>query len=105
STPGFASAALPMVNASERGDRRSGRQPASANAASAATTEKLRNQIARDAPDINWDYAVIQRINPQDLTTRLLPFDLGKLVLEADESNNLELEPGDIITIFSMTIR
>jgi polysaccharide export outer membrane protein len=100
-SPDFASAALPAVNASERGERRSERQPASANAASAATTEKLRNQIARDAPDINWDYAVIQRINPQDLTTRLLPFDLGKLVLEADDSNNLELEPGDIITIFS----
>jgi polysaccharide biosynthesis/export protein len=76
-------------------------QPASAKAASAAGTAKLRNQIARNAPEINWDYAVIQRLNPQDLTTRLVPFNLGKLVLQGDEQNNLALEPGDVITIFS----
>lgn len=70
-------------------------------AATAATTAKLRNQIARDAPEINWDYAVIQRLNPEDLTTRLIPFDLGKLVLQGDERNNLPLEAGDMITIFS----
>jgi protein involved in polysaccharide export with SLBB domain len=35
------------------------------------------------------------------LTPRLVPFDLGKLVLEGDEQNNLALEPGDIIIIFS----
>jgi polysaccharide export outer membrane protein len=59
------------------------------------------NQITRNAPEINWDYAVIQRLNPQDLTTRLVPFDLGKLVLQGDEQSNLALEPGDVITIFS----
>jgi polysaccharide export outer membrane protein len=77
------------------------RQPAQTKAATGATTAKLRNQIVRNAPEINWDYAVIQRLNPQDLTTRLLPFNLGKLVLQGDEQNNLELEPGDVITIFS----
>jgi polysaccharide export outer membrane protein len=70
-------------------------------AATGTTTAKLRSQIARNAPEINWDYAVIQRLNPQDLTTRLVPFNLGKLVLEGDEQNNLTLEPGDVITIFS----
>jgi len=59
------------------------------------------NQITRNAPEINWDYAVVQRLNPQDLTTRLVPFDLGKLVLQGDEQNDLALEPGDVITIFS----
>jgi protein involved in polysaccharide export with SLBB domain len=68
---------------------------------SAAATRRLRNEIARNAPEINWDYAVIQRLNPEDLTTRLLPFDLGKLVLQGDEQNNLALEAGDVITIFS----
>ena len=85
----------------ERGDPRFERQPASAKAATEATTAKLRNQIARNAPEINWDYAVIQRLDPQDLTTRLVPFNLGKLVLEGDEQSNLALEPGDVITIFS----
>jgi polysaccharide biosynthesis/export protein len=87
--------------AGERGDPRFEREPASAKAATEATTAKLRNQIAHNAPEINWDYAVIQRLNPQDLTTRLVPFNLGKLVLEGDEQSNLALEPGDVITIFS----
>jgi protein involved in polysaccharide export with SLBB domain len=91
--------------ANERGGERDAspfeRQPASAKAATEVTTAKLRNQITRNAPEINWDYAVIQRLNPEDLTARLIPFDLGKLVLQGDEQNNLALEPGDIITVFS----
>ena len=57
--------------------------------------------LIRMAPEINWDYAVIQRLNPQDLTPQLIPFNLGKLVLERDEQNNLALEPGDTVIIFS----
>jgi protein involved in polysaccharide export with SLBB domain len=85
----------------ETGNLESENPPASAKTATETTTAKLRQQIARNAPEINWDYAVIQRLNPQDLTTRLVPFDLGKLVLQGDEQNNLALEPGDVITIFS----
>jgi len=59
------------------------------------------NDVTRNAPEINWDYAVIQRISSQDLSTELLPFNLGKAVLQHDESSNLLLEPGDIVTIFS----
>ncbi len=91
----------PVANAGESVEQQMEGQPASAKAATAAGTAKLRNQIARNAPEINWDYAVIQRLNPQDLTTRLVPFNLGKLVLQGDEQNNLALEPGDIVTIFS----
>jgi len=90
-----------VANAGESVEQQMEGQPASAKAATAAGTAKLRNQIARNAPEINWDYAVIQRLNPQDLTTRLVPFNLGKLVLQGDEQNNLPLEPGDIVTIFS----
>jgi polysaccharide export outer membrane protein len=64
-------------------------------------TAELRNDIKRKVPDINWDYAVIQRLNPQDLSTRLIPFNLGKLVLQKEEEVNLGLETGDIVTIFS----
>jgi polysaccharide export outer membrane protein len=59
------------------------------------------NDVRRNAPEINWDYAVVQRMNKQDLSTELLPFNLGKAVLEHQDSANLELQPGDIITIFS----
>jgi polysaccharide export outer membrane protein len=63
--------------------------------------ERLTTEVKRNAPEINWDYAVIQRLNRDDLTTRLIPFNLGKVVLEGDESNNLDLQPGDVVTIFS----
>jgi len=59
------------------------------------------NDVKKNAPEINWDYAVVQRMNIQDLSTELLPFNLGKAVLEHQESANLVLQPGDIVTIFS----
>ncbi|MEI9968911.1 MAG: SLBB domain-containing protein [Terracidiphilus sp.] len=49
----------------------------------------------------NWDYAVIERLDRSTMTTSLIPFDLGKLVLEHDASQDLALEPGDAVTIFS----
>ncbi len=59
------------------------------------------NDVRRNAPEINWDYAVIQRISDKDLSTELIPFNLGKAVLQHDDSSNLILQPGDIVTIFS----
>jgi protein involved in polysaccharide export with SLBB domain len=51
--------------------------------------------------ETDWNYAVIQRLNPDTMTTSLIPFDLGKLVLSHDASQDLELQPGDIVTVFS----
>jgi protein involved in polysaccharide export with SLBB domain len=53
------------------------------------------------APEIDWDYAAIERLNKDTLKTEVIPFDLGQLVLQHDASQNLELQPGDVITIFS----
>jgi protein involved in polysaccharide export with SLBB domain len=60
-----------------------------------------RTDVRLPAPEIDWDYAVIERLNSETLKTELLPFDLGKLVLAHDASQDLELEPGDIVSIFS----
>jgi protein involved in polysaccharide export with SLBB domain len=54
------------------------------------------------APDIDWDYAVVERIDPETLKTTLIPFDLGKLVLQHDASQDLELKSGDIVSVFSV---
>ena len=62
-----------------------------------------QNEVRRNAPDINWDYAVVQRMDPQDLSTRLIPFNLGLAILEHDSANNVPLQPGDIVTIFSQS--
>lgn len=60
-----------------------------------------RTEINLSAPEIDWDYAVIERLNTENLKTTLVPFDLGKLVLQHDESQNIELQPGDIVSILS----
>jgi protein involved in polysaccharide export with SLBB domain len=68
---------------------------------SSAGQFKPRNDVKLSEPDIDWSYAVIERQSKENLTTALLPFNLGKLVLEGDASQNLELLPGDVVTIFS----
>jgi protein involved in polysaccharide export with SLBB domain len=60
-----------------------------------------RTDVRLPAPEIDWDFAVIERLNPETLKTVLLPFDLGKLVLEHDASQDLVLLPGDVVSIFS----
>jgi protein involved in polysaccharide export with SLBB domain len=60
-----------------------------------------RTEVHLAAPEIDWDYAVIERLNPDTLKTSLIPFDLGKLVIGHDSSQDLVLQPGDTITVFS----
>jgi protein involved in polysaccharide export with SLBB domain len=57
--------------------------------------------VALPVPEIDWSYGVIERMNPQTLTTSLVPFNPGQLILDHDASQNLALEPGDVVTIFS----
>ncbi|MFZ0861575.1 MAG: SLBB domain-containing protein [Candidatus Sulfotelmatobacter sp.] len=65
------------------------------------TAKNVTSDLRRLAPEINWDYAIIQRVNPADLTSKLLWISPRKAILEHDEASNLELQPGDIVTIFS----
>jgi protein involved in polysaccharide export with SLBB domain len=60
-----------------------------------------RTEIRQIAPEIDWDYAVIERLDADTLKTTLIPFDLGKLVLQHDASQDLELQAGDVVSIFS----
>jgi protein involved in polysaccharide export with SLBB domain len=59
------------------------------------------DEVRSYAPEINWDYAIIQRVNPKDLSSKLIWMSPRKAIIEKDEASNLELEPGDIVTIFS----
>lgn len=65
------------------------------------TARNVTTDLRRYAPEINWDYAIIQRVNPADLTSKLLWLSPRKAIIEHDEGSNVELEPGDIVTIFS----
>ena len=62
-----------------------------------------RNTVRLTPQEINWDYAVIERRDPNTMRTSLVAFDLGKLVLDHDATQNLALEPGDTVTIFSQS--
>jgi polysaccharide export outer membrane protein len=62
---------------------------------------EAKTDVILSAPDIYWTYAVIERQSAADLTTSLIPFNLGKVVLDGDSSQNLELLPNDVVTIFS----
>ena len=57
--------------------------------------------LLRPASETDWNYAVIERLDPATMATSLIPFDLGKLVLGHDASQDLELQPGDMVTVFS----
>jgi protein involved in polysaccharide export with SLBB domain len=59
------------------------------------------NDVVLSAPDIDWSYAVIERLNEETLTTSLIPFNPGKLYMDGDQSQNLSLLPGDVVTFFS----
>jgi protein involved in polysaccharide export with SLBB domain len=62
--------------------------------------DTLRQKIAERVPEINWDYATVERLDRKELITKLIPFNLGK-ALQGDVEHNLSLQPGDIVSIFS----
>jgi polysaccharide biosynthesis/export protein len=76
------------------------------NAVGATLTENssifsATTDVILSAPDIDWEYAVIERQSSTDLTTSLLPFNLEKAVIDKVPSQDLELLSGDVVTIFS----
>ncbi|NYF78210.1 SLBB domain-containing protein [Granulicella arctica] len=73
----------------------------SAGVTGAARRFPRKNAVVLSAPDVDWAYAVVQRLNRADLTTQLIPFNLGRVVIDSDNTQNLELQPGDVVTVFS----
>jgi protein involved in polysaccharide export with SLBB domain len=67
------------------------------------TQGSLAATVRRLSDEINWEYAVIERLNYDSLSSVLIPFNLGKAVLESDPANNIALMPGDVVTVFSKT--
>lgn len=68
---------------------------------SLAPPRTQRTVVRLSVPEIDWSYAVIERMDPTTLKTQLLPFDLGKLVNDHDPTQDLALQPGDVVTVFS----
>lgn len=62
--------------------------------------EEKKTLLRDNVGEVNWGYASIERLNKDDLTTKLISFDLGKAMLH-DDKHDLPLEAGDVITLFS----
>ncbi|WP_229412427.1 SLBB domain-containing protein [Massilia sp. Root133] len=70
------------------------------------TTEdanKIAARIGGLIDAINWDYAVVERVNRSDLSVQLVPFNLGNVFANPNGPDNLLLQPGDTVTIFSQS--
>jgi protein involved in polysaccharide export with SLBB domain len=61
----------------------------------------MMTDIVQTNAEINWDHAAIERLDEHDLSTRLIPFNLGNAIDNPASSDNQTLKVGDVITVFS----
>ena len=73
---------------------------APASNAGATVNDRVRGLVDQ----INWDYAVIERLNKAELRTELIPFNLGKAVIGKDPQHNLELQAGDVVLTLRINV-
>lgn len=63
--------------------------------------DTIASRVGDLVDEVNWDYAVVERINRKDLSVTLVPFNLGNVFANPASTDNVELQPGDTVTIFS----
>jgi protein involved in polysaccharide export with SLBB domain len=63
--------------------------------------ESLAERVGQLSEQVNLDYAVIERFSRETLQYTLLPFSLRSVLTRPKGQEDLALEPGDIITVFS----
>ena len=76
-------------------------QPADQNQQNAYQPLDLIADLNLTDAEVNWDYAVIERLDKKDLSTRLIAFNLGQAIANPDSDANQVLAAGDVITVFS----
>jgi protein involved in polysaccharide export with SLBB domain len=69
--------------------------------APAMSQTDLMADIGRTDAEIDWDYAVVERLDDHDLSTRLITFNLGHAIDDPASEDNRTLRPGDVLTIFA----
>ncbi len=57
--------------------------------------------IGKASAEINWEYAVIERLDQRDLSTRLIAFNLGQAIDQPAGEEDKTLESGDVVTVFA----
>jgi protein involved in polysaccharide export with SLBB domain len=64
--------------------------------------DSLSDSIGHLYDEINWDYALIERLNRQNLTVSLVSFNLARALADEKSKDNQLLQAGDIVTVFSV---
>jgi protein involved in polysaccharide export with SLBB domain len=57
--------------------------------------------VGQISAEINWEYALIERLDERDLSTHLIPFRLAGAIDNPTSADNQLLKAGDVVTIFS----
>jgi protein involved in polysaccharide export with SLBB domain len=66
------------------------------------TADTLAARIGKLVDEVNFEYAVVERVDTDRVSVKLIPFNLGKALDDAASPENLPLQPGDIVTVFSV---
>ena len=64
-------------------------------------TKTLPDRVGQLMEQVNFDYAVVERVDRRTLNVTLLPFNLGLAIDNPNSIENLQLESGDVVTVFS----
>lgn len=67
----------------------------------AAGLDHVTTDVRNIVDEPNWEYATIERLNPDQVTLQLIPFNLTKAVVDRDPTQNVALQAGDVVTIFA----
>ncbi len=65
------------------------------------SSDTIAGRIGGLIDEVNWDYAVVERVNRNDLSVSLIPFHLGNVFSNPNGPDNVQLQPGDTVTVFS----
>jgi len=68
----------------------------------AISVERALDETRNLLPQINWEYASVERFNHGEVTTQLIPFNLGRAIRSRDPAHDLVLQPGDVVTVYSV---
>lgn len=64
--------------------------------------ERSATDVRNLLEEINWDYAAIERLDGKEVKTQLIPFNLSRAIKDKSAQDNVLLQPGDVVTIFSV---
>ena len=64
--------------------------------------DSLAQRIGNLVDEINFEYAVIERVDREKVQVKLLSFNLGQALDNPSSPENIALLPGDVLTVFSV---